>query len=75
MSDILLPKIGFSMNEAQLLEWMVADGEPVTAGQALFALESEKSITEIEAPESGILHIIVPAGEICEVGTVLGTIS
>lgn len=73
-TEILLPKLGFSMNEGELVEWLVADGGEVTAGAPLFALESDKSTQEVEAPASGTLKIIKPAGEIYEVGTVLGEI-
>ena len=29
-TDVLLPKLGFSMSEGQLQEWTVADGDSVT---------------------------------------------
>lgn len=74
-TEILLPKLGFSVNEAALVEWMAADGAEVQKGQSLYAIESEKSVEEIEAPESGILKIIKAAGETYEVGTVIGEIA
>jgi pyruvate/2-oxoglutarate dehydrogenase complex dihydrolipoamide acyltransferase (E2) component len=74
-TQILLPKLGFSVNEALLAEWSVADGATVTAGQTLYAIESEKSVEEIEAPVSGTLKILLPAGETYEVGTVIGEIA
>lgn len=74
-TQIILPKLGFSVNEAMLVEWMIADGTPVTAGQALYAIESEKSIEEIEAPVTGVLKILSPAGETYQVGTVIGEIA
>lgn len=74
-TEILLPKLGFSMNEGELVEWMVTDGAEVTAGAPLFALESDKSTNEVEAPASGTLKILKPAGETYEVGTVIGEIS
>jgi pyruvate/2-oxoglutarate dehydrogenase complex dihydrolipoamide acyltransferase (E2) component len=73
-TDILLPKLGFSMSEGQVAEWLVADGKQVMAGQPLFSLESDKSVTEIEAPATGILKILVQPEETCPVGTILGTI-
>ena len=73
--QVLLPKIGFSMNEATLSEWMVADGTTVSEGQPLYALESEKSVQEIEAPASGTLKIIAAVGEVYEVGAVLAEIA
>lgn len=73
-TEVLLPKIGFSMNEGQVTEWLVGDGQPVTEGQPLFTLEAEKSANEVEAPASGTLKILLPAGEIYQVGAVLGVI-
>jgi pyruvate/2-oxoglutarate dehydrogenase complex dihydrolipoamide acyltransferase (E2) component len=73
-TEIILPKIGFSMNEGTLSEWLVKDGEHVTAGTPLFNLESDKSTTEVEAPASGVLRILKPIGETYPVGTVIGRI-
>ena len=73
-TEILIPKIGFAMNEGQIAEWLVGDGQAVSAGQPLFVLEAEKSANEVEAPASGTLKILKPAGETYEVGTVIGMI-
>lgn len=73
-TEVLLPKLGFSMNEGTLSEWMFADGEEVTEGEALFLLESDKSTNEVEAPASGVLKILKEEGEVYTVGTVLATI-
>ncbi|WP_150302633.1 biotin/lipoyl-containing protein [Pseudomonas saliphila] len=71
-TEIILPKLGFSVNEALLAEWMVADGAEVSKGDPLYAIESEKSMQEIEAPADGTLRILQQAGETYEVGTVIG---
>lgn len=73
-TEILLPKLGFSMNEGILSEWLVSDGGSVTEGQPLFALESDKSTNEVEAPATGTLKILKDTGETYEVGTLLGLI-
>jgi pyruvate/2-oxoglutarate dehydrogenase complex dihydrolipoamide acyltransferase (E2) component len=74
-TSIILPKIGFSMNEGTIAEWLAADGADVTQGQPLYSLESEKSVQEIEAPASGRLRILRSAGDTCEVGTIIGEIA
>jgi len=74
-TQILLPKLGFSVNEANLAEWMVADGATVAKGAPLYALESDKSVQEIEAPVAGVLKILKPAGEVYEVGTLIAEIA
>jgi pyruvate/2-oxoglutarate dehydrogenase complex dihydrolipoamide acyltransferase (E2) component len=72
--EVLLPKIGFTMNEGQLSEWLVEDGAEVKEGQPLYSLESDKSAQEVEAPASGRLRIIARIGQTYEVGTVLAEI-
>jgi pyruvate/2-oxoglutarate dehydrogenase complex dihydrolipoamide acyltransferase (E2) component len=74
-TEVLLPKIGFSMNEATLSEWLIADGAQVVAGEPLYSIESEKSVEEIESPASGTLRIMVAVGASYPVGTVLAEIS
>jgi len=73
-TQVILPKIGFSMNEGVLAEWLVADGAQVTEGQPLYALEADKSTNEVESPATGTLKIIAETGETYEVGTVLAEI-
>ena len=72
--EILLPKIGFSMNEGQVAEWLAKDGEEIKEGQPLYSLEADKSTNEVESPASGKLRIVAQLGETYEVGTVLGYI-
>jgi len=74
-TDVLFPRIGFSMSEGTLSEWLVPDGAAVTEGQPIYSLESEKSIQEVEAPVSGTLKIIAKPGEVYQVGAVVAEIS
>ncbi|EIT69932.1 MULTISPECIES: lipoyl domain-containing protein [Hydrocarboniphaga] len=73
-TPIVLPKLGFSMTEGTLADWLVADGAAVMQGQLLYSLESDKSIQDIEAPASGRLKILHAAGAAYPVGTKLGEI-
>jgi pyruvate/2-oxoglutarate dehydrogenase complex dihydrolipoamide acyltransferase (E2) component len=73
-TEVLLPKIGFSMNDAVLSQWLIDDGAPVVAGQPLYSIESDKSVQEIESPASGTLRILAAVGETYTVGTVLAEI-
>lgn len=74
-TQITLPKIGFSMADATLAEWLVEDGSTVTEGQAIYSLESEKSVQEVESPASGVLKILAQAGEEYPIGHLLGEIA
>lgn len=75
-TDVLLPKIGFSMTEGVLTEWLVEDGAAVEEGQPIYSLESDKSINEVESPASGTLKILMqPSDDPIAVGTKVGEIS
>jgi len=71
---LTIPKLQMSTTEGTLTEWLVENGAMVEAGQAIYALETDKSVQEIEAPESGKLIQKVAAGETYPVGTEIGEI-
>lgn len=66
---IVMPKLGLTMAEGLLAEWLVAPGDEVAAGQVLFVVETDKISNEVEAPAPGrILSLLVGEGETVEVG-------
>lgn len=73
-TPVLLPKIGFSMTEGTLAEWLVADGATVTEGQPIYALETEKATEEVESPAAGVLKIIAQPGTMYQVGDLVAEI-
>jgi len=72
--QVFMPKLGFSMEEGTLAQWLQADGAEVKEGQPLYSLESEKSVQEVESPASGRLRIVAVPGEVYKVGAVLAEI-
>jgi pyruvate/2-oxoglutarate dehydrogenase complex dihydrolipoamide acyltransferase (E2) component len=72
--QVILPKLGFSMTEGTVTEWLYTNGAEVTEGELLYLLESDKSVQEVEAPTGGTLRILKEAGETYPVGTVLAEI-
>jgi pyruvate/2-oxoglutarate dehydrogenase complex dihydrolipoamide acyltransferase (E2) component len=73
-TEIILAKIGFTMTEGQIAEWLAKDGDQVTEGQPLYSLEADKSTNEVDCPATGTLRIEAEVGETYEVGTVIGYI-
>jgi pyruvate/2-oxoglutarate dehydrogenase complex dihydrolipoamide acyltransferase (E2) component len=73
-TPVLLPKLGFSMNEGVLARWLVENGAMVKEGQPLYELESEKSVQEIEAPAGGVVKLIAASGQNYVVGDLLAEI-
>jgi pyruvate dehydrogenase E2 component (dihydrolipoamide acetyltransferase) len=55
--SITVPRLGWSMEEGTLLEWLKQDGDVVRPGDALYVLEGEKAAEEIEALDAGILRL------------------
>lgn len=74
-TEVLMPKLSFSMTEGTIAEWHAASGADVKEGEVLYTIDADKSAQEVEAPASGTLNILIKPGETVEVGTVLATIS
>jgi pyruvate/2-oxoglutarate dehydrogenase complex dihydrolipoamide acyltransferase (E2) component len=72
--DVRLPLLGDVMTEGTLVEWLVADGATVKAGDVLYTLESEKTSQDIEAPSAGSIRQIGQVGEVYPVGELIATI-
>lgn len=72
---LTIPKLQMSTTEGTLTEWLVDDGALVEEGQPIYCLETDKSVQEIEAPESGRLAQKASAGETYPVGTEIGEIT
>jgi len=75
-TEVILPKIGLTMEEANLIAWLKNEGDRVKEGDIIAEFETEKIRNELEAPASGVLSkILVEEGtEEIEVGTVLALI-
>lgn len=70
--DVVLPKWGTTMREADIAEILVAVGDSVSEGQSLLSIETDKVETEIESPYAGtVVEIRVAEGDVVPVGGVL----
>lgn len=70
--EFTMPKLGLTMTDGTIREWLVADGTKVNAGDALLVIETDKVETEVEAREPGVLSISGIVGENYECGAVIG---
>lgn len=73
--EIVMPRLGWTMEEGTLVEWLKKPGEAVQAGEVLFTVETDKAINEVESFDAGRLHIPEDApgpGATVAVGTVIG---
>ncbi len=77
MTEIVLPRLGWTMEEGVFQGWLKRDGESVKAGEAVFSVEGDKAVVEIEALATGTVRIAPNGpkdGDTIPVGTMLGYI-
>lgn len=64
-----LSRVGMNMEEATIVKWYKQPGEPFTAGEPLYEIETEKVNQEIAAPSDGtMIEIFAREGDIVKVG-------
>lgn len=67
-----MPRMGESINEGTVLEWMVQPGESFEEGDTLLEVGTDKVDNEVPAPSAGIMgEHLASKGEVIEVGAPL----
>jgi pyruvate dehydrogenase E1 component beta subunit len=62
-TEVLMPALSPTMTEGKIARWLKQEGEPVSAGDVLAEIETDKATMEVEAVDEGILSkIVVPEG-------------
>jgi pyruvate dehydrogenase E2 component (dihydrolipoamide acetyltransferase) len=71
--DIIMPKLGQTVEEGRIVEWLKEEGDPVDRGEVLLTIETDKAVLDVESKKRGVLRkILVPEGETRPVLTVVG---
>lgn len=72
MSIFTLPDLGEGLQEAEIIEWKVKEGETVEQDQLILLVETAKAIVEVPSPQQGtISRICAQVGDIVQVGETL----
>lgn len=72
---LLIPKLGNSVEDVTIIEWMVEDGAQVTKGQEVLEIETDKSTFAVEATADGYIHFgSFDTGDVVPVFTVVAII-
>ena len=75
-TEIVMPKLGLTMESGAISAWLVEEGQEVQKGQALLEIATDKVTMEVEAQADGILRkILVPVGQEVPVSTTIGVIA
>lgn len=71
-TDILMPKMGESVQEGTILRWLKKPGDKVERDEIIAEISTDKVDTEIPSSEEGTLvEILAQEGDTVEVGTVI----
>lgn len=74
-NEFRLPDIGEGLTEAEIVRWLIDEGERVESDQPIVEVETDKAVVEIPSPYAGVvLKHGGAVGEVIEVGSVLVTI-
>lgn len=75
-TEIRMPQWGMAMKEGEVLRWLKAEGDHVTADEPLLEVESAKTTAAVPSPVSGVLtRIVIAAGTTVSVQSVLAVIA
>jgi len=63
------PDIGEGIHEGKILEWYVARGQTVSEGDSLLKVETDKVVTDIPSPRTGVIkNLFGKVGQVINVG-------
>ena len=72
IAEFRLPDLGEGLTEAEVVQWLVAPGDPVTLNQTLAEVETAKAVVELPSPYEGTVSTLhAEAGETIAVGAPL----
>lgn len=76
MADLInMPKLGFDMQEGQLIGWLKKPGDTVEAGDVIAEIESDKATVEVEAYVAGtLLELLVQEGDWVPIGAPIAVV-
>ena len=74
-TNVTMPKLGLTMETGKIIEWKKQEGEQVQEKEILLVVETEKITYDVEAPATGILHIISPVESEVPVAELIGIIA
>jgi pyruvate dehydrogenase E2 component (dihydrolipoamide acetyltransferase) len=63
MKEIIMPRLGLTQESGTIVEWLKGEGDPISRGEVIAVIETDKVEQEIEAEASGVIaRILVPVG-------------
>ena len=73
-TNVLVPVMGESINEATLVKWHKQDGEAVKIDEPIAELETDKANVDVPAPAAGVFKRVVTEGTKVRIGQTIATV-
>ena len=54
-TSVVMPQMGYDMQEGTLVRWLKQEGEAIARGEAIAEIETDKAVIEMEAYASGVV--------------------
>jgi pyruvate dehydrogenase E2 component (dihydrolipoamide acetyltransferase) len=74
MPEVVMPRLSDSMEEGTILKWLVDDGQPVSKGEELVEIETDKATMIYEADSDGLVHHVAHEGDTLPIGATIARI-
>lgn len=72
MTAFNLPDLGEGLKEAEVVKWLVKEGQYVQLDELILLVETAKAVVELPAPSAGVItRLVVEDGETVQVGQTL----
>jgi pyruvate/2-oxoglutarate dehydrogenase complex dihydrolipoamide acyltransferase (E2) component len=71
-TQILMPKLGLTMTEGTIAEWVASAGAAVKPGDVVMMISTDKVEAEVEADAAGVVFHAAAVGDTLEPGEVVG---
>ena len=72
---VIMPKLGYTQDEGELIQWYKAEGETVKKGEPFFAVQTDKTVIRVDATEDGtVLKLLAEPGTVMPVFTPIAVI-
>ena len=72
MSIFKLPDLGEGLPDAEIVEWLVSEGDAIKLDQPLVSMETAKAVVEVPSPFSGrVVKFHGQAGDVIQTGAAL----
>ena len=70
--EFKLPDIGEGLHEAELLQWMVKEGDVIREDDPLMEIQTDKAAVEITSPVTGrVARLLGKVGDLLLIGSVV----